>query len=213
MSTASVSLFLTSYYNELTEHVLQDKMEPPTRDYANFFRLPISNIFRTQSTSGVYVTGRIASGIVQVGEKLRAVPGDDSITGVVKCKSLSFLPCYRLFLRIFATVLFSHRSRRRSCEVGNGGNKRHNRTDQHRSGELEYWKRVVLSWRSRPVGHCIHGADYCIRYYIAYYRWCFGTFSRRTKKRFPVCGVDRLDRSSCLTNREMCQRLRVNFFR
>ncbi|KAF9452145.1 hypothetical protein P691DRAFT_795370 [Macrolepiota fuliginosa MF-IS2] len=61
-----------------------DKMEPPTRDYANFFRLPVSNIFKTQSTSGVYVAGRIASGIIQVGEKLRAIPGDDSITGIVK---------------------------------------------------------------------------------------------------------------------------------
>lgn len=40
--------------------------------------------------SGVYVVGRIASGIVQVGEKLRAMPGDDSIIGVVKCKRILF---------------------------------------------------------------------------------------------------------------------------
>ncbi|KXN87962.1 HBS1-like protein [Leucoagaricus sp. SymC.cos] len=61
-----------------------DKMEPPARDYANVFRLPISNIFKSQSTSGVYVAGRIASGVIQVGEKVRATPGDDTVTGVVK---------------------------------------------------------------------------------------------------------------------------------
>jgi elongation factor 1 alpha-like protein len=67
---------------------MKDAMEPPPRDYANLFRLPISNIFKTQSTSGVYVSGRIAGGIVQVGEKVRAMPGDESVTGIVKCMPL-----------------------------------------------------------------------------------------------------------------------------
>lgn len=76
-------------------------MEPPARDYANFFRLPISNIFKTQSTSGVYIAGRIASGIVQVGEKLRAMPGDDSITGIVKCISRPYFPLLLYLTRLF----------------------------------------------------------------------------------------------------------------
>jgi elongation factor 1 alpha-like protein len=42
-----------------------------------------------QSMSSVYVAGRVASGIVQVGEKLRAMPGDDSIIGIVKCKAFT----------------------------------------------------------------------------------------------------------------------------
>ncbi|KAG9317166.1 hypothetical protein JVU11DRAFT_1358 [Chiua virens] len=44
-------------------------------------RLPISNVFKGQS-SGVGVTGRISGGIVQVGERLRVLPGDE--TAVVK---------------------------------------------------------------------------------------------------------------------------------
>ncbi|KAF5363768.1 hypothetical protein D9756_000765 [Leucocoprinus leucothites] len=75
---------LNEWYSGPTLVDRLDKMEPPKRDYANFFRLPISNIFKTQSTSNVYITGRIAGGIVQVGEKVRAMPGDDSVVGVVK---------------------------------------------------------------------------------------------------------------------------------
>jgi len=67
-------------------------MEPPARDYTRPFRLPISNIFKTRSMSGVYIAGRIAGGIVQIGEKVRVMPGDDSVTGIVQCTSYRF-PC------------------------------------------------------------------------------------------------------------------------
>lgn len=53
------------------------------RDIESPLRLPISNVFKGQS-SAIGVTGRICSGIVQVGERLRVLPGDE--TGVVKCK-------------------------------------------------------------------------------------------------------------------------------
>jgi len=67
-------------------------MEPPPRDYTRPFRLPISNIFKAQSMSGVYIAGRIAGGIVQVGEKVRVMPGDDSVSGIVQCACITS-PC------------------------------------------------------------------------------------------------------------------------
>ena len=39
---------------------------------------------QTAVASGVGVTGRLSSGVVQVGERLRVVPGDE--TGVVRSK-------------------------------------------------------------------------------------------------------------------------------
>ena len=66
----------------LTSHFL-DKLEPPVRDIELPLRLPISNVFKGQS-SGIGVTGRVCGGIVQVGERLRVLPGDE--TAVVKCK-------------------------------------------------------------------------------------------------------------------------------
>ena len=62
---------------------LLDQLEPPVRDIESPLRLPISNVFKGQS-SGIGVTGRICSGIVQVGERLRVLPGDE--TAVVKSK-------------------------------------------------------------------------------------------------------------------------------
>lgn len=54
-----------------------DKLEPPAREIASPLRLPISNVFKGQS-SGTAVTGRICGGVVQVGERLRVLPGDES---------------------------------------------------------------------------------------------------------------------------------------
>jgi elongation factor 1 alpha-like protein len=54
-----------------------DELEPPTREIASPLRLPISNVFKGQS-SGTGVTGRICGGVVQVGERLRVLPGDES---------------------------------------------------------------------------------------------------------------------------------------
>lgn len=65
-----------------------DKLEPPVRDITSSFRFPISNVFKG-SGSGIGVTGRVCAGIVQTGEKLRIVPGDES--GVVKSKGNIFL--------------------------------------------------------------------------------------------------------------------------
>lgn len=52
--------------------------------------MPLSNVFKGQSTgpSGLGVSGRIESGIVQVGEKLAVLPGDE--TAVVRSKGLLF---------------------------------------------------------------------------------------------------------------------------
>lgn len=49
-------------------------------------RIPVSNVFRGQTSgpSGLGVSGRIESGVVQVGERLAVLPGDES--GVVRSK-------------------------------------------------------------------------------------------------------------------------------
>ncbi|PFH52608.1 hypothetical protein AMATHDRAFT_139460 [Amanita thiersii Skay4041] len=60
---------------------LLNKLEPPTRDITAPLRIPISNVFKSQGSS-TGVLGRICSGIVQVGERLRVLPGDE--TAVVK---------------------------------------------------------------------------------------------------------------------------------
>ncbi|KAI9574998.1 P-loop containing nucleoside triphosphate hydrolase protein [Boletus coccyginus] len=72
---------LSQWYRGPTLVDLLDKLEPPVRDIESPLRLPISNVFKGQS-SAIGVTGRICSGIVQVGERLRVLPGDE--TGVVK---------------------------------------------------------------------------------------------------------------------------------
>ncbi|TNY24697.1 hypothetical protein DMC30DRAFT_345421, partial [Rhodotorula diobovata] len=61
-----------------------DSLDVPQRALEAPLRLPVSNVFKGQAAtaSGLAVTGRIESGIVQVGEKLAALPGDE--TGVVR---------------------------------------------------------------------------------------------------------------------------------
>ncbi|KAG1842211.1 P-loop containing nucleoside triphosphate hydrolase protein [Suillus subluteus] len=68
---------LSKWYKGPTLVDLLDKLEPPTREIASPFRLPISNVFKGQN-SGTGVTGRICGGVVQVGERLRVLPGDES---------------------------------------------------------------------------------------------------------------------------------------
>ncbi|KAH7916812.1 P-loop containing nucleoside triphosphate hydrolase protein [Hygrophoropsis aurantiaca] len=68
---------LSTWYTGPTLVDLLDKLEPPVRDITSPLRLPISNVFKGQS-SGIGVTGRICGGIVQVGERLRVLPGDES---------------------------------------------------------------------------------------------------------------------------------------
>lgn len=69
--------------------VLIDVLQPPTRDITVPLRFPISNVFKGQG-SGTGVSGRLCGGIVQVGEKLRILPGDE--TAIVKCEPFSVLP-------------------------------------------------------------------------------------------------------------------------
>ncbi|OAX43074.1 hypothetical protein K503DRAFT_681934 [Rhizopogon vinicolor AM-OR11-026] len=61
----------------LVDLLVPDKLEPPARDITSPLRMPISNVFKGQS-SGTGVTGRICGGVVQVGERLRVLPGDES---------------------------------------------------------------------------------------------------------------------------------------
>ena len=82
----SCTLFFTNCF--------PDKLEPPTRDIESPFRLPISNVFKGQS-SGIGVCGRVCGGIVQVGERLRVLPGDEN--AIVKCKSSLRIRGYHLF--------------------------------------------------------------------------------------------------------------------
>ncbi|KAJ7499229.1 EF Tu GTP binding domain-containing protein [Mycena latifolia] len=72
---------LLQWYMGPTLVDLLDKLEPPVRDVAAPVRIPISNIFKGQG-SGTSVAGRLLSGVVQVGERLRILPGDE--TAIVK---------------------------------------------------------------------------------------------------------------------------------
>lgn len=75
--TSADAAVLSKWYNGPTLVDLLDELEPPTREIASPLRLPISNVFKGQS-SGTGVTGRICGGVVQVGERLRVLPGDES---------------------------------------------------------------------------------------------------------------------------------------
>ncbi|KAF9569398.1 EF Tu GTP binding domain-containing protein [Agrocybe pediades] len=72
---------LSEWYKGPTLVDLLDKLVPPIRDIMAPLRIPISNVFKRQS-NGASVSGRLCGGIVQVGEKLRVVPGDE--TAIVK---------------------------------------------------------------------------------------------------------------------------------
>jgi elongation factor 1 alpha-like protein len=54
-------------------------VEVPERPYDSPLRIPVSNVFKGQTAvaSGMAVSGRLCSGVVQVGDRLRAVPGDE----------------------------------------------------------------------------------------------------------------------------------------
>ncbi|BGP55709.1 hypothetical protein JCM8202v2_003316 [Rhodotorula sphaerocarpa] len=75
---------LQAWYEGPTLVEQLDSLDVPSRALEAPLRIPISNVFKGQSAtaSGLAVSGRIESGIVQVGEKLAALPGDES--GVVR---------------------------------------------------------------------------------------------------------------------------------
>ncbi|KZP07149.1 EF Tu GTP binding domain-containing protein [Athelia psychrophila] len=72
---------LNKWYTGPTLVDLLDKLEPPARDLNSPLRLPISNVFKGQS-SGIAVSGRVCGGVIQVGERVRVLPGDE--TAIVK---------------------------------------------------------------------------------------------------------------------------------
>lgn len=101
--------------------VCVDKLEPPVRDIAAPLRMPVSNVFKGQG-SGTRVSGRLCAGVVQVGERVRILPGDES--AVVKCM-FDFLdplaPSYR--------ISFSYRNRGRIRTLGCSRFQRHPQLD------------------------------------------------------------------------------------
>ncbi|KAK4684502.1 elongation factor 1 alpha-like protein, partial [Tremellales sp. Uapishka_1] len=70
---------LKAWYKGPTLVDALDKVEIPMRPYEASLRIPVSNVFKGQTAiaSGVAVSGRLCSGIVQVGDRVRAVPGDE----------------------------------------------------------------------------------------------------------------------------------------
>ncbi|KAF5369755.1 hypothetical protein D9758_001339 [Tetrapyrgos nigripes] len=72
---------LRSWYDGPSLVDCLDQLEPPTRDIYAPLRIPISNVFKGQG-SGVAVSGRLCGGVVQVGDRLRVLPGDE--TAIVK---------------------------------------------------------------------------------------------------------------------------------
>lgn len=61
------------------------------RDVTTSLRIPIANVFKSQGSGAVSVSGRLIAGIVQTGERLRVLPGDES--AIVKCRK-----CFSAFL-------------------------------------------------------------------------------------------------------------------
>lgn len=77
----SVSRLITILHFVHLFRSILDILEPPTRDIAAPLRIPISNVFKSHGT-GAAVSGRLCGGVVQVGERLRILPGDE--TAIVK---------------------------------------------------------------------------------------------------------------------------------
>jgi len=75
---------LEAWYSGQTVIQRLDTLAVPERALEAPLRIPVANVFRGQTSglSGLGVSGRIESGIVQVGERLAVLPGDE--TGVVK---------------------------------------------------------------------------------------------------------------------------------
>ncbi|KAI0310676.1 EF Tu GTP binding domain-containing protein [Amylostereum chailletii] len=72
---------LAQWYKGPTLVDLLDVLQPPARDINAPLRFPISNVFKGHG-SAIGVTGRLNGGVVQIGERLRVLPGDE--TAIVK---------------------------------------------------------------------------------------------------------------------------------
>jgi len=86
---------LQAWYNGKTIIETLDSLSVPERSLEAPLRIPVSNVFKGQSVgpSGLGVSGRIESGIVQVGEKIAVLPSEE--TAVVRSKQLQ--RAYRSF--------------------------------------------------------------------------------------------------------------------
>ncbi|PKI83389.1 Hbs1p [Malassezia vespertilionis] len=84
LSSAPQHGALRAWYNGPTLAQALDSLKEPARQYDAPLRIPVTNVFRSQNaiSSGIGVAGRIASGIVQVGEIVAPLPGD--ATGTVR---------------------------------------------------------------------------------------------------------------------------------
>lgn len=77
---------LASWYTGPTIIQALDRLAIPERSLEAPLRLPLSNVFKGQTAgpSGLGVSGRIESGVVQVGERVSVLPGIE--TAIVKSK-------------------------------------------------------------------------------------------------------------------------------
>lgn len=73
---------LSSWYDGPTLLDVLDTLDPPTREVDGPLRMPLTNVFRGQTAiaSGVAAAGRVVSGLVAVGDRLRVVPGEETAT-------------------------------------------------------------------------------------------------------------------------------------
>lgn len=69
---------LREWYSGPTLIDFFDQLDPPVRDVTTSLRIPIANVFKSQGSGAVSVSGRLIAGIVQTGERLRVLPGDES---------------------------------------------------------------------------------------------------------------------------------------
>lgn len=73
---------LATWYKGPTLLKILDTLDPPTREVDAPLRMPLTNVFRGQTaiSSGVGAAGRVLSGLVAVGDRVRVVPGEETAT-------------------------------------------------------------------------------------------------------------------------------------
>ncbi|KAF8332582.1 uncharacterized protein EI90DRAFT_3122344 [Cantharellus anzutake] len=74
---------LKAWHEGQTLAEILDRITPPSRDIEGPIRFPVSNVFRGgigSISAGLGVSGRLCTGVLQVGEKLRVLPGDETAT-------------------------------------------------------------------------------------------------------------------------------------
>ncbi|KAL9940642.1 hypothetical protein V8E36_000130 [Tilletia maclaganii] len=71
---------LSSWYSGPVLVDVLDTLEPPSRQLKAPLRMPLTNVFKGQTAvaSGIGAAGRLLSGVVQVGDRLRVLPGDET---------------------------------------------------------------------------------------------------------------------------------------